>query len=161
MNEEIQFLKDKILALESRVTFLEAKLGLQNINQTSSTQPSESTLQVSGRDKTKYVFRNKILPKNRLVFAVVSDYIKNNLDLTLQQLQNIFDKSSQGSLQVVEDYNKVAQIKDYTKRYFCGDDELITLNDGQTVAICTQWGIFNIKKFIVIAKQLGYEIGEM
>lgn len=161
MDEEIQFLKDKILALESRVAFLETKLGISNASLSQSAQQSEGGLQAYGRDKTKYVFKNKILPKNRLVLSIVSDYVKNNPNITLCDLQNIFDKSLQGSLQVVEDYNNALQIKDCSKRYFCDDSELLTLADGQRVAVCTQWGIFNIKKFIVVASQLGYEIKEI
>ncbi len=161
MTDEIALLKDKIASLETRLFALEEKLGLNSTSVKNNTNQPSKTLQSSNRDKTKYVFRNKILPKNRLVFAIVSDYIKTHNDLTLQDLQNIFDKSSQGSLQVIEDYDKVVQIKDYTKRYFCAENELLTLSDGKTVAICTQWGIFNINKFLTIARQLGYEVEEI
>lgn len=155
MEQVILNLLERIKELEDRIIILEKKL---NINNSDDLNNDNIIYQASSRDKTKYMFKGKILPKNRLVFAIVSDYINNNLDMDLKKLQSIFDKSLQGSLQVVEDLNKVLLIKDYSKRYFCNDKEILSLNNGQKVAICTQWGIFNIKKFILVAQQLGYEI---
>ncbi len=156
MEQEIIKLNRKIEVLEKKLLFVEQKLSINNDSE------NEKVLyKQSNRDKTKYVFNGKILPKNRLVFTITYDYISKNLNLNLVELQKVFDKSLQGSLQVIEDYNKVLNIKDYKKRYFCNDNELIKLNDGTVIAICTQWGIFNIKKFIIVAKELGYDIKEI
>lgn len=110
------------------------------------------------RDKTRYIFNSKVLPKNRLVLAVVGEYIKdNNPDFEL--LQQTFDKSLQGSLNVVEKIENANKIKDCAKRYFVKDS--YTLKDNSEIVVCTQWGIFNIKKFIKQANMLGYNIEEI
>ena len=44
------------------------------------------------------------------------------------------------------------------KRYFLGENQVLQTGDGQTVAVCNQWGIGNIGPFFDIAKQLGYEV---
>lgn len=162
MEKEILKLLQKIENLENRISLLEKKLEeRQYINKQDFLDSEKKPARTSNRDKTKYIYNGKILPKNRLVFAVVSDYVKNNKQISFAQLQTIFDKSLQGSLQVVEDFNKAQKIKDYGKRYFCNENEIIELIGGEKVVVCTQWGIFNIKKFILVAKQLGYEIVEL
>ena len=70
-------------------------------------------------------------------------------------LQKTFDKSLQGSLGVVTQYNLVKHKSDAPKRYFI--KEPIILND-EKILVCTQWGSFNINKFIVRAEELGFTI---
>ena len=110
------------------------------------------------RDKTRYMFGSKVLPKNRLVLAVVGEYIKDN-NPDFLDLQKVFDKSLQGSLNVVDKIENAQKIKDCGKRYFMNDS--FTLKDGNIVVVCTQWGIFNIVKFIKQASKLGYQIEEI
>ena len=107
------------------------------------------------RDKTRFLFDNKVLAKNRLVLAVIKKYVKEN-NPDFEKLQQVFDKSLQGSLNVVETVENASRIKDATKRYFMKDE--IELKDGKKVVVCTQWGIFNIMKFEKIAESLGYMI---
>lgn len=107
------------------------------------------------RDKTRFLFDNKVLAKNRLVLAVIKKYVKEN-NPDFEKLQQVFDKSLQGSLNVVETVENASRIKDSTKRYFMKDE--IELKDGKKVVVCTQWGIFNIMKFEKIAESLGYMI---
>ena len=99
--------------------------------------------------------------KNRLVLAIIKDYAKKLSQINLNDLQNVFDKSLQGSLMVADDIENVKNITDYPKRYFSNEQDLITLKDGTKVSVCNQWGIFNIKKFIIVANNLGYKIGEI
>ena len=106
------------------------------------------------RDKTRFLFDNKVLAKNRLVLAVIKKYVKEN-NPDFEKLQQVFDKSLQGSLNVIETVENASRIKDATKRYFMKDE--IELKDGKKVVVCTQWGIFNIVKF-EIAESLGYMI---
>ena len=110
------------------------------------------------RDKTRYMFASKVLPKNRLVLAVVGAYIKDN-NPDFATLQNAFDKSLQGSLNVVERIETAKKIKDCAKRYFVNNS--YWLKDGSEIVVCTQWGIFNIVKFIKQANMLGYHIEEI
>ncbi|MDR1286185.1 MAG: GIY-YIG nuclease family protein [Treponema sp.] len=109
------------------------------------------------KDSTHYNFNEKEYPKNRLVLAVVKEYVKNN-DFSLKDLQNIFYKKLQGGFGVVEELSNAVNIYKTTgyKRHFI--DDPIKLNDSQEIVVCSQWGIGNINRFINKAKELGYSI---
>ena len=111
---------------------------------------------LSNRDKTKYMFEGKVYAKNRLVLAIVKKFVEDN-NPTRDQLFSVFDKSLQGSLGVVEVYENAIKISDASKRFFLKEDDIIKLKDARIV-VCTQWGIFNIVKFIKQAQSLGYNI---
>ena len=147
LEQEIEELKKRIEKLES--LFAERK-GFE--------PAAAETKEKVQRDKTRYMFLSEVLPKNRLVLAVVGEYIKdNNPDFAI--LQAAFDKSLQGSLNVVEKIENASKITDCAKRYFMGNS--YHLKDGSEVVVCTQWGIFNIVKFIKQAGNLGYHIEEI
>lgn len=109
------------------------------------------------RDKTKYMFGGRVCAKNRLVLSVIVQYVKDT-NPTYEQLSKVFDKSLQGSLGVVEVYENAIKVSDAKKRYFLSPNEILHLNDGTKVVVCTQWGIFNIVRFIKQAQILGYKI---
>ena len=144
MNYELE-----IAELKKRIESLEKIILTKNLE---SSQKSEQ----SNRDKTKYMFEGKIYPKNRLVLAIIKTYVKNN-NPSYEELNNVFDKSLQGSLKVVELYENALNISDGSKRYFMKEDDILILNN-QKVVVCTQWGIFNIVKFIKLAKSLNFDI---
>jgi len=108
------------------------------------------------RDKTKYMFNGKVYPKNRLVLAIIKEYVEKH-NPSYQELSSVFDKSLQGSLGVVDLYSNAIKISDAGKRFFLKDEDIINLQDAQAV-VCTQWGIFNIVKFIKQATALGFNI---
>lgn len=110
----------------------------------------------SNRDKTKYMFEGKVYPKNRLVLAIIKKYVEKNKP-NYEQLNNIFDKSLQGSLKVVELYENANKISDGPKRYFMKEKDILNLKN-EKVVVCTQWGIFNILKFIKQAQSLNFNI---
>lgn len=141
------YIENEIMELKKRVEKLEKLLKV-------STPQEKST----NRDKTHYMFDNKILPKNRLVLAVIKKYVSEH-NPTFEQLQSVFDKSLQGSRNVVETMENAQKISDCAKRYFVND--AITLKDGSLVVVCTQWGIFNIVKFEKLAESLGYHINKV
>ena len=114
----------------------------------------------SNRDKTKYMFDGKVFAKNRLVLAVITQFVQTN-NPSLEELSSTFDKSLQGSLNVIELLDEASKIKDSAKRYFMEKNEQLSLSDGNTVVVCTQWGIFNIPRFIKQANLLGFEITEI
>lgn len=143
--KEIEHLKNRIAELEKVVFKTEAKV--------------ESPITNSNRDKTKYLFNGKVLAKNRLVLSVIQNYVKQNSP-TFEELSKVFDKSLQGSLNVVEILQNASKISDCKKRYFMKPDDILQLGDTQVV-VCTQWGIFNIVKFIKLAQNLGYDIIEI
>ena len=110
----------------------------------------------ANRDKTKYMFEGRVYPKNRLVLAIIKKYVAQ-FNPTYEELNNVFDKSLQGSLKVVELYESAEKISDASKRYFMKEDDVLNLS-GEKVVVCTQWGIFNIVKFTTLAKSLGFDI---
>ena len=70
MEKEILKLLKKIEGLEERVSLLEKKFEeCQSANRQDFVESEKKPAQTSNRDKTKYVYNGKILPKNRLVFA--------------------------------------------------------------------------------------------
>ena len=148
MNLELE-----IIELKKRIEKLEEMLSKNEEIESKSFDKEKAA-----RDKTRYMYEGKVLPKNRLVLAVVNQYVKDyNPDFI--ELQQAFDKSLQGSLNVVEKMENAQKIKDCAKRYFVQDS--FVLKDGTEVVVCTQWGIFNIIKFIKQANLLGYNIEEI
>ncbi|MBO5344536.1 MAG: hypothetical protein IKB06_01920 [Clostridia bacterium] len=142
--EEIKNLKTRIEILEKLII----------------SQPTTPVKLDTKRDKTKYMFNGKIHPKNRLVLAVITQFVQTN-NPSFEELSSAFDKSLQGSLNVVELLEEASKIKDATKRYFMEKNEQLSLSDGSIVVVCTQWGIFNIPRFIKQANLLGFEITEI
>ena len=149
MNIELE-----LLELKKRVEKLEELL----LRKSEVKETMNDVSKVAARDKTRYMFEGKVLSKNRLVLAVVKKFVEeNNPDFA--SLQKAFDKSLQGSLGVVEKMANAKMVKDCAKRYFVND--AFVLKDGNQVVVCTQWGIFNIVKFIKQANMLGYKIEEI
>lgn len=148
--------------LKKRIEVLEQLFNVNTniIQNTTNTNRNLAVDSTSNRDKTKYIFNGKVLPKNRLVLNVIKEYVKQN-NPTLSELQRTFDKTLQGSRIVVENLELVKNISDYKKRYFCNNDDIILLKDNTKACVCTQWGIFNIKKFLLVAKNLGFNIDEI
>ena len=146
IEEEIESLKQRVLALENLLGQSAEK-----------EQDKVETKAKDVRDKTRFMYCGKIYPKNRLVLAIVLDYVKTN-NPSYEELCFAFDKSLQGSLGVVQKLEDVLKIKDSGKRFFTND--VIDLKDGTKAVVCTQWGIFNIVKFVKQARNLGYPIEE-
>ena len=112
------------------------------------------------RDKTRYMFNGNVYLKNKLVLALVKDYVSKNKDITCNELKMVFDKSLQGSIGVVEYEHIAKQRKDYQVRFFEKEDEILRLVDGNMM-VCSQWGVLNISNFIKRAEQLGYKIEQI
>jgi hypothetical protein len=116
-----------------------------------------------GPDNTQYRFMENQYGKNRLVLAVVKDYIRNHENCTLESLQTTFPKKLQGSYGVVDTFENATRIYTGTerkhKRHFLKDK--ITLRSGQQIVVCTEWGIGNINQFINKAREIGYNIEEI
>ena len=158
--EDIALLKQRVERLESLLSLFVSN-GFVPKNKIKEKTSKSQNQKLSSRDKTKYLYEGKILSKNRLVLAIIKDYTTNHLQINLKDLQSVFDKSLQGSLMVVDNLENIKKRTDYQKRYFSNEQDLITLKDGTIVAVCNQWGIFNIKKFLIVANNLGYKIEEI
>ena len=147
MNYELE-----ILNLKKRIEELERIV----MNKPEQMQMELVPTSSSNRDKSKYMFSGRVYPKNRLVLAIIKKYVEEN-NPTYEKLSSVFDKSLQGSLGVVELYENACKVSDASKRFFMKESDVITLSDAKVV-VCTQWGIFNIAKFIKHATNLGFII---
>ena len=139
--------EQEIINLKNRIADLE-RIVFKN-------SPPENVPQAN-RDKTKYMFQGKVYAKNRLVLAIIKSYVLQ-YNPTYETLCEVFDKSLQGSLGVVELYEKALSVSDAKKRFFLNEEDKIFLSNA-TAVVCTQWGIFNIVKFIKRAQALGFTI---
>ncbi len=115
-----------------------------------------SGLSSSGKDYTKYVFNGQKYQKNRLVLAVIKDYVGKKPTVTYNSLKSLFPDHLQGR-ETFTTETEAKQKKD--RRNFIDSSELITLSDS-TIAVSTQWGLSNIKPFIEHCKKMNIEIRE-
>lgn len=118
---------------------------------------NEFSAPVSKRDTTRYLFEGNVYLKNRLVLAVVQRYVADHPMCTRKKLKQVFPKTQQGSIGVVEDIEIAMLRNDYAVRFFSKTNEIIRLADGKML-VCNQWAISNITNFIKAAQQLGYTI---
>ena len=155
--------QELILEMLNRIVKLEKEVELLKKEKISSEVISKETFvedRPVQRDKTRYMFNGNVYLKNKLVLAVINDYVSKNQVITCNELKTVFDKSLQGSIGVVE-YEFIArQRKDYRVRFFEKEDEILRLVDGNML-VCSQWGILNISNFIKRAEQLGYKIEQI
>lgn len=148
---------NRIVKLEKEIEVLKSKDCKDDAEKPIIPVLEEKTVQ---RDKTRYMFNGNIYLKNKLVLAVIQDYVIKNPQVKCSELKSIFDKSLQGSIGVVELENVAIQRKDYQVRFFAKEKEVLRLSDGNML-VCSQWGILNISNFIKRAEQLGYSIEQI
>ena len=155
-NELILDMLNRIVKLEKEVELLKKE------NSKGEEIPKETFVEERPvqRDKTRYMFNGNVYLKNKLVLALVKDYVSKNKDITCNELKMVFDKSLQGSIGVVEYEHIAKQRKDYQVRFFEKEDEILRLVDGNMM-VCSQWGVLNISNFIKRAEQLDYTIEQI
>ena len=162
--EIILDLMNRVIKLEKEVELLKASKEdnstTQSIQEPEFVRPVVNNRTEIGRDKTRYLFKGNVYLKNKLVLAVVTDYVNKHPNITINELKEVFNKSLQGSIGVVENLTIAVQRKDFEIRFFTKDNEVLNLVDGKAF-VCTQWGILNIPNFVARARQLGYEIEEI
>jgi hypothetical protein len=118
----------------------------------------------SKRDKTKYEFNGYLYPKNRLVLAVVREYLIRNPKCTYDELKIVFPDDLQGSYYgVFTKIQKAEEIKiKRGNRHFLDKDSILLTGDNISISVCTQWGAgINIERFVSKAKSIGYDIKEI
>lgn len=119
----------------------------------------ETTANGGGKDYTKYTLDNdtKKYPKNRLVLAVVKEYMRRNPKTTFTELKRIFPDSILGNkLGVVQ---KLSTVPDKEKkRYFTKEEEIILDANKEKIVVCNGWAVDNIAIFIDKARTLGFVI---
>lgn len=112
----------------------------------------------SSQDTTKYEFLGQVYNKRNLVLAVVTHHLNTHQQLTLEELQRIFPDSLHRSFGVVVPVERALEKDPTRSRYFLHANQILNTGDGDSIAVCNQWGIGNIGCFLDIAKQLGYQI---
>nr|OEJ78547.1 hypothetical protein A5482_12600 [Cyanobacterium sp. IPPAS B-1200] len=166
---EIERLREKIDKLQEK---LDERSNSVNSDKTSGvptvtldpktfTSPSsnkESLTKQGKKDFTKYTIDNgvKKYPKNRLVLAVVTEYMKRNPRTTFTELKTIFPDNIQGSWGVVKQLSAIAD-KD-KPRYFTKEEEIILDGNQEKIVVCTQWTLYNVSIFIDKARKLKFII---
>ena len=83
-----------ILDMLNRIVKLEKEVELLKKKKTSSEMlPNETLVEERPvqRDKTRYMFNGNVYLKNKLVLAVVRDYISKNQAITCNELKNLND----------------------------------------------------------------------
>ncbi len=115
----------------------------------------------STKDYTQYNFEGGTYWKNRLVLAVVSAYVRDHSEVTIDILRNQFPDELQGSYGVIQEEESIKSDLNKSQRFFIKDNEILVLQKVQKkVVVCSQWGIDNIRPFIDRAKTLGFDIKE-
>ncbi len=159
----------RIQRLEAQVT--ELQLTVSNLQSTVTTTQTDNKPTISSdtasysngaikrRDTTKYLFNGAVYSKNRLVLAVVKNFVENT-QISFKELSEVFHPSLQGSIGVVERADIAQTRQDFRVRFFTDANETLTLTDCLAY-VCNQWGILNIPRFISRAKELGYTIQEI
>ena len=112
------------------------------------------------RDRSKYsIDGGQPLNKRRFVLAVVKEYVKNNPDVSLEDLEKRFPSSLSNSPLhgVVRNYElikaKIENQPDLLKRFMLEPDDIITLKDGTKVVVYNQWGT-EFDRFLSVAREL-------
>lgn len=148
----INELELKVFELESKVKELENSKQIEEHIKLNEVKPNTRI--------EKYLFDGKCYKKSRLVLAVINKYVKDNPNISAEELEQAFP-SSEFKLStfkcVIKDENIPAKHRKPVKRYFIDEDE-IELKDGTMMAVCTQWGKENIGLFIEYVEKYGYVI---
>lgn len=114
---------------------------------------------ISSKDNSKYKFNGKVLGKGRLVLEVIRKHVEDNPEISFSELERQFPRQTQGSNGVFSTSERANEIlvKD-KKRNFLKPEELIMLADTTVIAVSTEWGIGNIRRFINKAAEQGHKI---
>lgn len=109
---------------------------------------------------SRYIFNNESLSKSRLVLKVITEYVyQQEEEINLYQLHQAFPNELQGSLGIANRFYEVMNKYDgeADKRHFVKEQDLLDLQDGK-VAVCSQWTLASVEKFIQHARNLGFDI---
>lgn len=131
----------------------------RHVSRVSNANADRSKRSSTGRmlDRTRYVFNGETYGKNRLVLAVITEYVRQNPQISYSELKAVFPDSLQKQETFATELN-ARQKKD--KRNFYESNELIRLSD-EVIAVSNQWGKFNIIPFIDHCRKIGFHIDEV
>lgn len=109
---------------------------------------------LDGKDYTKYEFKGLVYNKRQLVLAIVKDWVKINKPHNIRELRNAFpqDIAYKGTFVPLNEANYI--------RFFTREADRFSFNDGTCYVVSNQWGGARHKRFVEIARGLGYAIDE-
>jgi hypothetical protein len=121
-----------------------------------------STLGITKITQTRYLFKDKLLTKGRLVFEVVKQFTEENQHLTFEEIKIKFPSNLQGSIGVVNTLNFVNEKfqGSKNKKHYIDKKDILTSADGIEFLVSTAWAIGNINKFIEFARSENFDIQE-
>lgn len=149
--------EELLLDIEQIIPLPEAEEYQVKVREQASAQRAAAS---SSKDKTKYQFLGKDYNKRQLVLAIVAHYLQTHPNTTFEQLRQVFPDAICRNFGVVALLEK-AESKGGAKRYFLNEEQLLKTGEGETIAVCNQWGIDNISPILEIAKSQGYQIEEL
>jgi len=113
----------------------------------------------SKRDMTQYQFLGNTYNKRKLVLAIVTHYVKEHPEKTLDDLRQVFPDEIHGYFGVIAPLETAIEKEGGGQpRYFKRPEHLLTTADNHTIAVCNQWGIGNIGLILDIAEKQQYRI---
>ena len=104
-----------------------------------------------GRDFTKYRFKGDEYNKRRLVLAVIKDWVKCNSPQNFNELTQVFPQD-------IRSGGIFAPLNEAGSRHFTDEEDHVKFDDGSSYVISKQWGGDQHRRFVEIARKLGYEI---
>ncbi len=110
----------------------------------------------SSRNFNKYLYRGHVYGKSRLVEAVITDYIHEHPDITVDELKKVFPDNLQGSWGCFQPHDEAIKRQNGGRKRYRTDTPVDV--NGDSIVICDQWSIHNIGNFIAKAKTLGIDI---
>lgn len=113
--------------------------------------------------KIIYFLEGKLYCKRRLVLAIIKDWIKAKNCESLEQLNFTFSQDltkSKYPLLIDIQESISYQPQKLEKNYFIQDNEKIIIN-GREYLLFKKWENRNIRDFVNLAKQIGYQIKEI
>jgi hypothetical protein len=114
----------------------------------------------SAKDFSKYKLNGNLFGKGRLVLEVVKDYVASHSNISYSELEKVFPKWCQGSIDIFTTVEMAHTQAERKKKHFLKPEEIIQLDDAQ-IAVTNQWGITNIPNFIKLSRKLGFTIEQV
>ena len=106
--------------------------------------------------KPSYTYNGKTYDTQRdLCLAVITDYVKQNPNITIDDLKSVWN--FKGMRRAVLDETELKQNQKNRKDYFLDNNDKLSLSDG-TAVVSTQWKEPLVDTFITIAKKEGFLI---
>lgn len=157
-DEEYKALQARVDALENKLKLLAQQYSsLYMKKDMRSIVEPEHEEHRKHKDITKYEFRNRKYCKRQLVLECVKHYVSQMTNISAENLIEAFPDYIQGSLGILKKVEDAEIYSNAAKRFFFSDKDVIHLDDGDYV-VCSQWDANNIKRFLKLVDELGFEV---